>query len=1484
MEIKQRYETSSAQRRLFIQQQFNPESTAYNLPAVFKMEGLLDIEKLNQAFQKLIERHESMRTFFEIDLDNSDISQIVEDEVPFSLEMIKSERNQLNTLLEDLVRPFHLEKGPLFRSKIIDVGDDSYYLFFDIHHIIADGTSIQNIIREVVLLYENAELPPVDVQYIDFVMWQNDLADGEEFRKQEAYWMEQFKDELPVLNLQTDYQRPAQKSGVGKYIRFHLEEVVVESLKDMARQEDTTLYMVLFSLYTTLLYRYTDQNDMVIGTPIAGRRDAQLEAVIGMFVNTLAIRVKPKGEMTFRQLLREVKDITLAAYENQDFPLDQLAEKLDINRSSDRHPMFDTMFVLQNMDIADAQINGLTIQPHELPSCGAKFDITLELTEIEKGLSGKLEYNTDLFSTKTAERLAGHFAFLAHQAAAEPDTRLHDCELLGEQEKEDILAGFNQAPTEFPKASIAELFEEQVERHPQKPAIRYHEKFYTYRQLNEKANQLAHTLQAKGIGPGKAVGIIAERSLELIVGMLGVTKTGAAYVPVEPDYPAQRIQHMLEDSGSNLLLMHGTLQQELPPHIKVLDLLDNNLYHSEKKNPVVVCDPDETAVIIFTSGTTGRPKGIMIKHRGVSRLVKQARYVELNEETRMLQTCSLGFDVFTFETWAPLLNGGELYLVEKELYLDAERLKPFLAAHKINFMVPTTALFNHLVNQDPETFFPTGTIIVGGEAMSLSHVRLLQQYNPTVTLMNGYGPAECTTYSTVYKVGVSEKGSIPLGKPITSTVCYILDSSFQPVPVGVAGELFVGGDGLSAGYSNRPELTQEKFIKVPAISQHTLYRSGDLVKWQEDGNIVYLGRRDDQVKIRGYRIELDEIKQQISNMDEILETFILPIKTVGKDTRLCAYYTAKRLIAEEEVRSHLKKHLPDFMMPELYVQLDQMPLSPNNKVNRKELPVPNQAVPSLHQGVVSWKNDIERLVAEVWQEVLSVEAVKPADNFFVLGGHSLKATLTVAKLRKALDLELGLNDLFANPTVEALAVCLMKKKKVSLPDVKVAEKKALYPATSQQTRMYVLEKSKRVPDTSHNITDLHWIDGPLNIEHLNRVLQQLIDRHDSLRISYCTSAEGVMFKVHDTLDYRIEVVECTEEQVPEQIQKFIRPYSMTGSPLFRIGLIRVAPEKHLLIFDIHHSISDGYSLGLLAYEFMTLFQGGQLHELKYQYKDYVMWQRVLNTTDYMAKQEQFWLNSFKGRLPILNLPLDYTRPAEKTFVGDSTSFMISEELTLKLKELAISENTTLYMVLLTAYYMLLHKYSGAEDIVIGAPVAGRNQAEFQDLFGLFVNTLPFRNYPMANKIVHQFLKDVSESTIQAFEHQDYQLEQLLAKLKIKPSANRNPLFDTIFVLQNMDIPPFEVEGLHFNPYSNTRSTSILDIILIAKEDNGRLYFTFEYCTNLFKKETVSQMQVHFERMLEIMAGSEMNMTIGELELDPQEKAVPTINTTETFTF
>ncbi len=1466
------YETSSAQRRLFTLQQLHPHSTAYNLPAVFSIEGHLDAKKLEQALHKLVHRHESLRTIFETDLEHNEIVQVVLDDIHIALQYIELHDQDLKDVLAASVKPFSLEKAPLFRVSLLDTTAHKRYLFFDIHHIIADGISIQNIMKEIVCLYNDIPLPPVDVQYVDYVMWQNDLFANGDMDIQEQYWLTQLGGELPVLELPSDYARPVVRSEEGHTLHFELQSDTVVKLRQLVRQEGATLFMALLGIYSSLLQKYTGQNDMIIGTPIAGRRSTELESVIGMFVNTLALRVLPDDTMTFRQLLQQVKQTTLSAYDHQDYPLDLLLEKLNIPRIAGRNPVFDTMFVLQNMSMSEVEFNGLRFTPYEQDQRSSKFDISLEITEDDDRLTGKLEYSSELFAAETMERFVVHLLRIADQLVNEPDLPLHTHQLLDKEEWNTLIHNFNDHASSYPWSTIDRVFEEQATMYAERTAIYFQGETLTYRQLNDRANSLARSLQSKGVQPGAAVGIMAERSLELMVALLAVSKAGGAYVPIEPDYPQERIQHMLEDSGARWLLVQGTEALQELKHLERIDLLDESHYSADTSNLNIESDPERTAIIIFTSGTTGRPKGIMIKHKGIVRLVKHTNYVMLDEDTRMLQTCALGFDIFTFETWAPLLHGGALYLTEKSTYLDPIRLKPFLIEHNINIMVPTTALFNHLISEDQTLFNSLNTLIVAGEAMSAPHAQLLMKQQAGVTLINGYGPAESTSYTTAYRVTESDTSYVPIGKPISNTTCYVVDTHNQPVPIGVVGELLIGGEGIAGGYANRADLTAEKFIELPLLEAGILYRTGDLVKWRADGNLVYIGRRDHQVKIRGYRIELDEIKQQMLKLSTIREAAIVPIEQSGQETRICAYYTSSGTPDPSELRAELQQKLPEFMVPQLYVQLEHMPMSANHKIDMKALPDPELSVATTTSNEQRAMDSLETVIGQVWSEVLGIGDIGLDDPFFTLGGHSLKAVLIIAKLRKALGIEMGMEDIFNKPTIREMAEVLRDRQQEQIIEPYRVETRPFYPATSQQGRLFIVEKMKRIADTSNNITDIQRISGYLNLDEFRRVGQQLMERHEVLRLSHQLVNGEVVFKLHSELDFPLECLEGSEEEVPQLIRQFIRPHDLEQAPLFRVGLIRIQADMHILIFDIHHSIADGFSLGLLSKEFMDLLEGKELPALPFRYRDYAVWQHSIKEAGNWDKQEKYWLDVLQGDIPVLDMPLDYPRPAEQSFEGDVYYFTLKRELNERLQQMAMESSTTLYMLLLTAYFATLHHYSGDEDILIGTPVAGRNQAEFQGIIGMFVNTIILRGRPESHKTFEQLLLEVRHTMLGAFDHQDYPFELLLEKLTIEPAADRNPLFQTIFVLQNMDIPALHSTGLDFQPYLHEQQTNIIDISLIMTEEKGELQGVFEYGIRLFKQETVAHMAVHFEELLEALAQEGLNCTLAHLQqrLQPEK--------------
>ncbi|MCY9520553.1 amino acid adenylation domain-containing protein, partial [Paenibacillus apiarius] len=1462
------YPVSSAQKRLYILSQLEGGELSYNMPGVMAVEGALDRERLEEAFRQLIRRHETLRTGFE--LVGGEAVQRVHRDVEFAVEYIRvNEEEEANAHVREFMRAFDLRQAPLLRVGLLELQPDRHLLLFDMHHIISDGASMGIFLQEFVELYEGAELSPLRIQYKDYAAWQQGEMQRERMSKQEAYWLDMFGGETPVLDLPTDYTRPMIRSFKGKTFGFIIDNQRSEELRQLAMQTGTTLYMVLLAVYTTLLSKYSGQEDIIVGTPIAGRAHADLEPIVGMFVNTLAMRNAPAGEKTFQEYVQEVKENTLSAYENQDYPFEELVSKLDVSRDMSRNPLFDTMFVLQNIEQRAVSIEGLTCKLYPNEHNIAKFDLTFSLTEEAEGIAGTIEYARSLYKEETIERMAAHFKQVIDAILSDPQRKLSSIEIISPEEKAQILETFNDTAADYPRdKTIHQLFEEQAERTPDQAAVVYEESQLTYRELNTKANQLARTLRAEGVQPDQLVGILAERSLEMIIGILAIMKAGGAYVPMDPEYPEERLGYMLEDSGAELLLTQSHVQKCESFHGKRLMLDNERMYSEAGSNLQPGAGPDHLAYVIYTSGTTGKPKGVMVEHRGLCNLKPLFKdTLHIGEQDHVVQFASLSFDASCWEMFKALFTGATLYIPTKETILDPRLFESYMSRQRITAAIlpPTYAASLH-----PGNLPSLKKLITGGSASS---VDLVQQWRDSVLYFNAYGPTEDSIVTTIWQASaVAPAGKlVPIGRPIPNHRVYIVDANDQLLPVGIAGELCISGVGVARGYLNRPELTEERFVDNPFEPGERMYRTGDLAKWLPDGNIEYLGRIDHQVKIRGYRIELGEVEAQLLKTASVQEAVAIAREDGDGQPYLCAYIVADKELTSGELRSALSQELPGYMVPSCFVQLEHMPLTPNGKIDRKALPAPDG---SMQTGAdyVAPRTALEAQLSQIWQEVLGLPRVSVKDHFFEIGGHSLRTTTLVAKLHKEMGIEMPLREVFQYPTIEQMAeVITGKEHQAAYVSIPIIEESAYYPVSSAQKRLYILSHLEG-GELSYNMPGVMEMEGALDRERLEEAFRQLIRRHETLRTGFELVGGEAVQRVHRDVEFAVEYVRVNEEEANAHLREFMRPFDLRQPPLLRVRLLELQPDRHLLLFDMHHIISDGASMGLFLREFAQLYEGAELPPLRIQYKDYAAWQQDEMQRERMSKQESYWLDVFGGEIPVLDLPADYARPGVRSFTGNTFRFVIDKQKSEKLRQLAMQTGTTLYMVLLAAYTTLLSKYSGQEDIIVGTPIAGRTHADLEPLLGMFVNTLAMRNAPAGEKTFQEYMQEVKENTLRAYENQDYPFEELVSKLDVSRDMSRNPLFDTMFVLQNIEQSEVSIEGLTCKLYPNEHDIAKFDLTFSLTEGAEGIAGSIEYARSLYKEETIERMAGHFKQVIDTIL-SDPHRKLSSIEIiSPEEKA------------
>ena len=1553
-ETKDYYALSSAQKRLYVLHQINLEGIAYNIPLLFELEKAPDRQKLEDAFKKLISRHESLRTSFR--MINEVWVQKIHKEVEFDIEYYDLDNEEKETIQNSkfkiqnsFIRPFDLYRAPLLRVGLLRLNEEEHLLMVDMHHIISDGLSIDVFVKELVQAYDSKTLSPLRAQYKDYSEWENRQKREQalKLKSQQEYWLREFSGEIPVLLLPLDYARPMMQNFDGNTLYVELEENENKGLNALASSEDATLYMLFLAAYNILLAKLSGQEDIVIGTPLAGRKHVELRHVVGMFVKTLALRNFPRGEKRFNGFLKELKERTLIAFENQDSPFEELVEAVVEERDMSRNPLFDCMFGLENIEAGEYGAAGLKMKSCRYNINASKIDLTLTVEELEENLTLRVEYCTKLFKQETIERFTRYFKKILSTIQKEPGKKISEIAIIPDEEKREIVEEFNDTRTDYPQdKTIHQLFEEQLERVPDNIALIAQSAKHrtqsdpgetpgkrlalcavlyalTYRELNRKSNQLASLLIEKGVSYGDIVGIMVERSAEMVIGLLAVLKAGGAYLPISPNYPEERKRYMLADSNVEILLLdcngQGTYEGE------AIDITDPGIYNGEPVYPDST-GPHSLAYVIYTSGSTGEPKGVMVEHQSVVRLVKYTNYLVFREGDRVLQTGAIEFDASTFEIWGALLNGLQLHVAVRDVILVPERLKTTIQQNNITTMWMTSPLFNQMLQADVHIFGGLKNLLVGGDVLSLPHINKLRRAFPGLNIINGYGPTENTTFSTTFSIKKEYTLSIPIGRPISNSTVYIVGKDNHLVPVGIYGEILVGGDGLARGYLNNPDLTAEKYDqdfqdyqddrdeKGPAsrepfkrdlgaynlthpthlLTHSPIYRTGDLGRWLPDGSIAFLGRVDHQVKIRGFRVEPGEIESRLLAHEEINETVVM-VKDSGSGNKyLCAYVVTRDAAAHDkmsfiaELREYLSHILPGYMVPSFFILLEQLPLTSSGKVDRKALPEPE-----IVSGVeyVPPRGRIKEKLVEIWADALGMEkaAIGIDDNFFKLGGNSLNGAVVASGVHKTFNVRLKLSEQFRMPSIRQLYAYIKEAAEDQYLPMEKVEEKVYYALSSAQERLYILYRM--MPEsTVYNIPLFFELENAPGLIRLEHALKKLISRHESLRTSFHMVNEEPVQKIHKEVEFHIDYYDLVNEG-KEIIQnsKFkiqnslIRPFDLSRAPLLRVGLLKSNEGKHILMVDMHHIITDGLSMDVFERELRQVYDLEELPLLRIQYKEYTEWENRKKREKALKSQRKYWLKEFSGKIPVLSLPLDYARPMVQSFEGNTICTELKKSESKELNALAKAENVTLYMLFLAAYNILLAKLSGQEDITLGTPLAGRKHVELRQVIGMFVKTLALRNFPKGEKRFNEFLKEVKERTLTAFENQDYPFEELVEVVGVERDVSRNPLFDCMFGLENIEA---EVDGstrLKMKACRYNINVSKFDLTLTVEKPEENLTLRVEYCTKLFKQETIERFTGYFKKILSTIH-REPGRKISEIEMMPDEekrKIVEEFNDTRT---
>jgi amino acid adenylation domain-containing protein len=1469
---------SFAQQRLWFLDQLQPGNTAYHISQALQLKGQLNVAALKQSFQTIVQRHEVLRTTFAT-VDGQPV-QVISPDVNFTLPVVDltnlsaiEQQVKVQKLADEQAQySFDLAQDTLLQIKLLKLSQTNHVLLFVLHHIVADAKTCGIIIQELTLLYKAAcggedvthILPDLPIQYVDFANWEQQRLRGTVLEEQLAYWKQQLADIPPVLALPTDRSSPAVPSGKGARTSFQLPLSLSEKLKKLSQSQGNTLFMTLMAALQTLLYRYSNQDDFCIGTAIDNRQSGETEALIGIFINTLVLRANLAGNPSFRELLSRVREMALAAYAHQDLPFEKLVEELQPERNLSHNPFFRVMFVLWNAPIPDLELGDLKLSALEIHSPTSRFDLTLGVADTPQGLLASLEYNTDLFDAATISRMIGHFQTLLESIVTNPDQRLADLEILTEAERHQLLLEWNNTQTNYPQVQcLHQLFAEQVEQTPDAVALVFEDEQLTYRELNARANQLARYLQSLGVRPEVLVGICLERSLEMVIGILAILKAGGAYVPLDPAYPQERLTFIVQDAQIPILLTQQQLIQALPEsltrvtRVVCLDvewgaIAQQNPQNFNSKNTV-----DNLAYIIYTSGSTGQPKGVLVKHENVTRLFDAVKSsFNFNQQDVWTLFHSIAFDFSVWEIWGALLYGGKLVIVP---YWDTRTPQTFynlLFKHQVTVLNQTPSAFRQLI-QVEESLATTQDlalrlVIFGGEALELQSLKPWFARHPDQMpqLVNMYGITETTIHVTYRPLTAADlhlgRGSV-IGRPISDLQVYVLDQHQQPVPIGVPGEMYIGGAGLARGYLNRPDLTMERFIPDPFSNQPgaRLYKSGDLARYLSNGDLEYLGRIDHQVKIRGFRIELPEIEAALVQHQGVQEVVVLAQQVELGDKHLVAYVVTrnKQTPTASELRRFLKQHLPDYMMPSAFVMLDCLPLTANGKVNRQALPIPNPTRPNLDEAFVAPGTPEEKILAQIWAGVLGLEQVGINDNFFALGGDSIRSIQVLSQAQER-GVSFSLQQLFKHQTIHELLQNLTEKAAItqSFPPYSLIgeqdrqklsdDVEDAYPLT--QLQMGMLFHSEYTPDNAvyHDIFSFH-LQAPLELEILSAVIHQLVIAHPVLRTSFnLTDFSEPLQLVHRTVDIPLQVEDIRDLSIDEQkaaVSAWIkaektRHFDWVNGLLFRFQIHDRTQETFQFTLSFHHAILDGWSVASLLTELFTQYLSLIHKEVNLPqlapvstFKEFVALERQAIASD---DQKSYWIEKLRDSSQTMLPRLPNPHCSDSIPEIGTYTVPLSPEISHSLLQVAQSLKVPLKTVLLAAHMRILSLFSGQSDVITGLVSNGRPEGiDGEKILGLFLNTLPFRLQFQGGTWI-DLVKHTFETEQELIPYRRYPLAELQRVL------GRKSLFETAF------------NFIHFHVYQNLLNNQNIQVLDIQGFEKTNFTFTAQF------SQDPSSSQVH----------------------------------------
>ena len=1491
---------SFAQERLWLVDQIDPGNPAYNVPEPLRLVGALDVAAFERALREVVRRHEVLRTTIAT-VEGRPV-QIIHAEVPFwgglvdlsALPEADREPAARAQAAEDARLPFDLARGPLLRARLIRLDVEQHLLLLTMHHIVSDAWTRGIMSREIRALYEAfragepSPLPELAVQYADFAEWQRGWLTGDVLAEQLAYWKTRLAGAPLALELPTDRPRPPVQTFRGALRGMALSKEATKALVDLSRKEGVTLYMTLLTALDLLLYRTTGQPDVVVGTSIAGRTQAETEKLVGFFINALVLRTTLAEDATLRATLQQVRETCLGAYAHQDMPFERLVHELAPEPDRSRAPLFQVIFTMQNAPRAGLALPGLEIRGlGGSGSTTAKYDLTFLMGEIEGSLRCSIELNTDLFDAATIDRLLRQLSTLLVAMPKSLEKKVREISVLPEEERARLLVGWNPAPLPLGEgACLHDLFEAQVDRTPDATALVAGGSRLTFAELDRRANQLAHHLHGLGVGPDSVVGLCLGRGAEVIVGLLGILKSGGAYVPLEPAYPAGRIAQILGEAGATIVVTQASLAASMPAG--TMAILVDSAAAQVAAQPTDRLENAATssnlAYVLFTSGSTGKPKGVAVEHRQlVNYTLGVGERLGLPAGASYAHVSTFAADLGNTVLFPPLVTGGVLHVIAEELTTDPDALGAYFAREGIDCLkIVPSHLAALLAAGHPARVLPRSLLVLGGEASRWELVDRLARLAPSLRILNHYGPTETTVGVLTYAVTSGDRPAtaiVPLGKPLPNNRVHVLDARMEPTPTGVPGEVYIGGAQVARGYLDQPELTRERFVADPFTPGARLYRTGDRARYLPDGNLVFLGRVDFQVKIRGFRVELGEVEAALAAHPAVEEAVVLALD--DGDTKRLAAFIVKASGAEppsiEALAAFVAERLPEAMVPASITLLDALPLSSNGKIDRRALAT-IEAPRDVAGGYIAPRTPTEEVLASIWADVFARPRVGTDERFSDLGGHSLLAIQIVARAREAFQAEIPLRTIFEHPTVGALAATVdalvREGEGLEAPPITRMPRSAALRLSFAQERLWFLDQLE--PGSSfYNVPSATHIAGPFDVAAMARAFGEVVRRHEVLRTTFTLDNGQPMQVIHDVVASPLPVVDlgvlapaAREEAARAAMRdEAARPFDLEAGPMVRGQILRLGESDHVLLLTLHHIVSDASTRVIFQRELMALYaafaQGlpSPLAELPIQYADYAHWQRTWLDGQVLEKQLAYWKSHLLGAPTALVLPTDRGRPPVQTHRGERRSVTLPVSLLDALKELSRREGMTLFMTLLGAAYALLHRYSGQDDILVGTPILNRSRRETENLIGFFVNTLVLRARPAGELPFRELLQQVREACLGGYAHQDIPFERLVQELAPDRDLSRSPLFQVMFTLETVAGEGSAAgSGLRMRGMSAPTTTAKFDLMIGMVEAPSGLGVNIEYNVDLFDGATIDRMLRHLRALLESF-GADAEQTI-----------------------